>query len=225
MQRHTLQSGQTLIETMVAIFVLVMGVSAAVGLAVYSLGAANTIRKQTIALGLAREGIEAVKIMRDTNWLKDSLTADCYNYTTGTTTAQCYKSWLNTPGGYNIQPPGGNQSYYLSFDASTNSFWSLNNSNNRFGLQYDGVASGLGYYYAPNGGVSATSATSQFARKITIETDTTGPFQYNNNLGPRLKVTSQVWWVDKRCPASDDFPGTGKCGLQLQTYLTNWKNY
>ncbi len=74
------QNGQTLIETLVASFILVMGITAALTLATYSLGATNNIRQQTIGLGLAREGLEVVKNMRDTNWLRGTSSSDCYDF-------------------------------------------------------------------------------------------------------------------------------------------------
>jgi type II secretory pathway pseudopilin PulG len=88
--------GQTLIETLAALFILTMGVSAAVSLAIYAFGSSGTVLKQIIATGLAREGLEAVRNMRDTNWLQDTLSTNgCYSFTSGLPNSEsCYTNWL-----------------------------------------------------------------------------------------------------------------------------------
>src|SRR3989338_1470089 len=140
---HKNQIGQTLIETIVGIFVLVMGITAALGLATFSLSSSTNIVKQLIGMGLAREGIEAVKNMRDTNWLQDALVPDgCYDFRTDTNdAAPCYQHWLNPvagPGGYNIQPVGAlgsPSSYRVYFDptnnlpSASNYYWNIQPAN------------------------------------------------------------------------------------------------
>src|SRR5258708_8211428 len=94
--RHPRFSGESLIETMVAIFILVMGISAAVGLATYTFSSSTSITKQIVATGLAREGLEALRNMRDTNWLTSTLSSNCYDYTSGSSSGgNCYPTWLN----------------------------------------------------------------------------------------------------------------------------------
>ena len=66
-QKFPRNKGQTLIETLAAVFILVMGVSASVGLAIYAFNTSGGVVKQIIATGLAREGLEAVRNMRDSN--------------------------------------------------------------------------------------------------------------------------------------------------------------
>lgn len=234
MKKLNKQSGQTLIETLVAIFILVMGISSALGLATYSLNASTSVNKQLIGLGLAREGIEAVKNMRDTNWLQGTLSTDCYNYNTATATASCYRDWLSatfcinpTNNNGNCNGSGVTQYYSLSFDSSTNTFWnlSLQRTSSDFGLNFVSDAStGKGFYTNSNGvDCTNTAGRSDYCRKITITKDTAAP--YNQDVGPQVIVLSQVWWKDKKCPVSADWPGSGKCSIQLQMYLTNWKNY
>jgi len=221
------QKGQTLIETMVAIFVMVMGITAALGLANYSLNASTSIRKQIIGMGLAREGLEAVKNMRDTNWLNGQLQANCFNYPTSTAVANCYHDWLNPSGGYNFQLSTTPRSYRLAFDAtasSINGYWTLSPQlGNAWAL--DNSTDPTKGFYVSNAGLSGNSG---FYRKITITPDITAPFN-NQTSGsydwPRLLVEAQVWWTDKNCPVSAAWPGANKCSVQLQTYLTNWKTY
>ncbi len=239
--------GQTLIETVVAIFILVMGMTAAVGLAIYAFAGSTSVTKQIIATGLAREGIEAIKNMRDTNWLKDSLSSDCYNFQTTANNGKCYKDWLtqeNYPslvsGG--INPPSSPRNYVLGMTTSflNPNYWILyqngaflycpfpfggSNSSPRYGLDFssnpasENFLYGLGFY-RPN---CSTQGSSSFYRKIILEKNTTAPFNQSNL--EQLQVTVQVWWTDKKCPRKDDWPGKGKCSLELKTNLTNWRNY
>ena len=241
--------GQTLIETMAALFILTMGISASVGLAVYALGSSGSVIKQIVATGLAREGVEAVKNMRDTNWLRDTLKdpvlnpPGCYDYATASSTAgSCYPNWIG--GGsvpYCIDPvlnnPGNctgsnaaSAPYFVGYDGSSSgTIWTLTKDvgGNLFGLQYNASPASTGFY-DPAGGVTCTNSPgrSDYCREIIISKDTaTLPY----NLDPKLslvKIRSQVWWIDKRCPRAQDFASAPKsCRLEVDSYLTNWRNY
>ena len=59
----------TLLETIVAIYVISVGLSAAMSLASFSLGAADVFKRQLIATNLAQEGVELVHNKRDSNYL------------------------------------------------------------------------------------------------------------------------------------------------------------
>lgn len=219
------QAGQTLVETMVAALVLVIGIGAAVSLAVYGLSATAGVSKQLIGVGLAREGIEAVKNMRDTNWLRSTLEPDCWNFYSLGDDARCYYTWLSG-GSYNINPAGTTY-YALGYDATNpeEAYWSLVPTNSRFGLDYNPEKPELGLYSTGGGTIAVDQATSGFARKITLTTDNSfAPF--NQSTGPRLKVTVEVWWEGKRCPdLAVDPPNNLSCKVKLETYLTNWKDY
>ncbi len=228
------ESGQTIIETVIAIFILVSGIAAAVGLAVFAFATSQNINKQIIGVGLARQGIEAVKNMRDTNWLKiPNIDSDCYNFETADNTAKCYKQWLNPANGYNLQISGNQaRTFRLRFnptDVTGATYWNLILENNNFGLNFDpNITAPVfeGFYFSPQA-AGPLNGSSEYYRKITLRTDGPNiapPFNTATN-GPRVQVISQVWWTDKKCPRVADWPGLGKCSVELQTYLTNWKNY
>jgi type II secretory pathway pseudopilin PulG len=247
MAKYSNQQGQTLIETLVAAFILIMGVSAAVGLAVYVLNASSNISKQIVASGIARQGIETIKNMRDTNWLKiGSLDTNCYDFNNGLLDSGCFKGWLDNGGtwnnvgndrGYRINPGNGNSLNYalVSPDSdSLNKTWDWGNAlntNTKYGISFDTnvAASGFkGFYSTPSGG-SVTSG-SGFYQKIILTADiTTPPYNssgVNTTLGPLFKIQSQVWWDDKHCPSATDFASAAPaCRLELVDYLTNWKDY
>lgn len=220
---------------MVAVFVLIMGVTAAVGLAIFALNTSTNVVKQIVALGLAREGVEAVRNMRDTNWLKISTPdTDCYNPASGVQDAVCYKLWLDPPGanngvgndnGFVLESPGNGASYRLDYRVnSAQKFWDLNRENGTvFGLDLETDMSGgsfSGFYPSRNSG----TGSSIYHRKITLNEITT-PAPYDQAEYKKIEVRSQVWWSDRNCPNVEDWPGTGKCSVELITYLTNWKNY
>lgn len=62
--------GQSFIEAMVAITVIVTSISSSLALVQSSITATTNGGVQVTAANLAREGMEVVRAMRDTNWLK-----------------------------------------------------------------------------------------------------------------------------------------------------------
>lgn len=207
MKFDQLEQGQTLVETMVAIFILVMGITAALGLAIYSLNATSLVNKQIVGMGLAREGMEAVKNMRDTNWLQSGQFDGSCN---------CYLDWESSY--YNIKP-NGSQTYVLNSHPTALPYWSLTQESSNFRLSYDStVASGK--YYFPN---SIGGTAGDYYRRITLTENSSAPY---NATSPRLDVITDVWWNDKKCPSAPTYEQSKtSCRIRLQTYLTNWKNY
>lgn len=65
----TNQKGQSLIEMMVALFILVAALTATIVLIVTSINAGRESINRLIATSLAREGIEVVRNIRDSNWI------------------------------------------------------------------------------------------------------------------------------------------------------------
>jgi hypothetical protein len=230
-------AGQTIIETLAALFILVMGVTAATGLAIYSFNASTSIVKQIVATGLARQGVEAVKNMRDTNWLKQSpIDSNCYNHASSTAfNAKCFKTWLNASGGFSI----GTTSLVSSISGlrlginGTNAntapiIWATATGTTNWGLDFDSgtnmsAASFNGFYKIGTIGTGVLNGSSGFYRQILLTEDTSG--NYSQSEYHRLIVESRVWWVDKKCPKRTTWPGLGKCSVSLVTNLTNWKNY
>jgi hypothetical protein len=160
--------------------------------------------------------------MRDTNWLKTTtMDSDCWDYAGGNT-ALCYKNWQNPVGGgiYNINPAVGGSYYVLDYDPGNVSgiFWNFRLANGAYRVYSQNVINGQLYIQQSN------ATPSSYYRKITLlEESSASP--YNQNIGPKLKVVVQVWWVDKGCPETADWPGITKCGLEFESFLSNWKNY
>lgn len=227
-------AGQTLIETMVAAFILVMGITAALGLANYSLSASGSISKQLVGMGLAREGLEAFKNMRDTNWLRSDMSEDCYNFILGgqgtpEAPGVCYRDWLSAPDGFTLKDDDNPRrgTALLDFNAKDDLFWNMRFLNSLVGggrfnngqLFYNPKPDG-GSFYTHD---SSAGQPSDYYRTVSVNiADTAEPF--DKDIGPRVLVTSRVWWNDKKCPNNTSFV-SGKCSIQLQMYVTNWRTY
>lgn len=62
------RAGFTLVETLVALTVLTVGLTAGYAAAVFSSTLATSIRNNAVAGNLAQEGAEIIRSIRDTNW-------------------------------------------------------------------------------------------------------------------------------------------------------------
>lgn len=199
-------AGQTLIETIVAIGLLTTGIIAGLAAAISSLGASDQGIQQIVAANLAREGVEVVRKIRDSNWYSGSL-QNCDAWFGTVTGQQCYQNWDDGIAGSVI-----GADYRAVFNPASNA-WALNptagGSQTRLLLRADGIYSHTG------------PGIWRYSRLITITQDTAAPFAADN---PRLLVRSTVWWQNRRCPAVDS-PSLTTCKLVVEEYLTNWKNF
>lgn len=218
-QNITSQSGQTLVETMVAVFIMVMGVTAALGLAIYSFNATSLANKQVVAMGLAREGLEGVKNMRDTNWLKGKqFDVSC----------NCYLDWQDSY--YSLAASGKGEGYTLDFNPTEAPYWNLDPLPLTYRMKYDPTAANGRLYYPSSdsrwfsfGPEGEGTTDSDYYRRITIAEETKSPYDATS---PRLEVTVDVWWNDRKCPAVESYEQSiPSCSISLKSYLTNWKNY
>jgi len=66
MLRHS--RGQSLIESLVALTILVIGIMGAVSLGIYTVRGAEASQENIVIMNLAQEGIEGVRWLRDRNW-------------------------------------------------------------------------------------------------------------------------------------------------------------
>jgi Tfp pilus assembly protein PilV len=201
------QLGQTLIETIVAIFVLTAGLISAVGLGAYSFRSTDNASKQVVGTALAREGVEVVQNIRDTNWLT-AAPEECNYMGQG---QFCHEAWLDGIGGEIEVGDWG-----IDMNASTGA-WQFSTPSNS------------GLYYNPTTGIYSTvqnsgSRRSIYSRRISIARDTTTPPFSGSN--PLIVVTSTVWWTGNKClPTNNPATLAESCKVVLQLNLTNWKNY
>lgn len=62
--------GETMIEVLVAVLVIIVGAMASLSTLDYLIARRQVARELVIATNLSREGLEAVRTIRDTNWLR-----------------------------------------------------------------------------------------------------------------------------------------------------------
>lgn len=71
MKKTNKQKGFTLIEVLISIFVITIGIVAALNLLSSVIGDVAVNKSQVIATNLCQEGLEIVRNIRDTNWQED----------------------------------------------------------------------------------------------------------------------------------------------------------
>ena len=75
-KHHRRQFGQGLLEVIIAIAVIATGLAGVMSLTGYSIKAADVSSQQVMATNLAREGLEVVRHIRDSNWLAGAVFYD-----------------------------------------------------------------------------------------------------------------------------------------------------
>jgi type II secretory pathway pseudopilin PulG len=97
--------GETLAETIIALSVLVIAITIASAIIMNSIRNIGNAKSRVIAVNLAREGVEAVRNIRDTNWLFYSdRRRQCWNHDPGV--ASCDGSTPIQPGVYIVYKAG-----------------------------------------------------------------------------------------------------------------------
>lgn len=184
------------------------------GLAIYALTASATSQNQLIAVNLAREGIDVVRMMRDSNWLAGDVAGGTWDLQVCPGAPLdgkvCYPRVYDGPT-YDLNPTDSYQTYStgISYTPASRSFSFT--AGYLLYLQADGT-----YSPTPNG-------ASNFSRKLVLSYITTGAYsaQY-----PALAVKSIVGWRAKNCSEmTDNDPETTNCKVVVEERLTNWKDY
>ena len=195
------ENGQTLVETIVAIFILTTALSSGLALMIYAFSKSSISQDEVVATNLAREGIEVVRGIRDSNWLsqEDEL-IPCDDISS----KLCY------PNAFDGIPAGNHRAIFAS------NIWSLDSTPDfDLYIQNDGA-----YRSTP------TSMSPTFARMINISFNTNAPYTAAN---PEMIVKSVVAWRDKNCPefttSTDILALATPCKIIVEEHLTNWKDY
>ncbi|MBD3328441.1 hypothetical protein GF340_04005 [Candidatus Peregrinibacteria bacterium] len=122
------RKAETLLEVIVAIFILTLGSGAATVLIVSAMRANTFSKDNLIALNLAVEGIEAVRNIRDTNWIKYGFDKEnCWNLSPEQTVGACAP---DVSGDYPVIAAG---EYVLNFDTAL-SAWRIDSQANTLDL-------------------------------------------------------------------------------------------
>jgi len=204
------QSGQSLIETIVAIFILTTALIASLGLAIYAFSTAGLSAQEVIATNLAREGVEVMRMIRDSNWLASDTTLTSCSDLSG---KLCYPNAYSGPTANLL---GAISKPTRILFNSTTSTWTIDTTSSNYNLylQPDGT-----YTHNPVG-------NSVFARRIVITSnvDVSKGYTVQN---PELVVQSIVGWRGKNCTWAGQDPSIApvSCKVVVEEHLTNWKDY
>lgn len=108
----------TLIEVIISFFIIALGSTVATSLVVNSINSNSYSRNNLVAMNLAVEGIEAVRNIRDNNWLKFNFDKEnCWNMrpeAASTATCDAAGGKLIQPGDYSIDMNPENMRWSLS---------------------------------------------------------------------------------------------------------------
>jgi hypothetical protein len=210
--------GQTLIETIAALFILTTGLISGLALATSTFAGTSEGSEKIVATGLAREGIEIVRRMRDSNWLAAKTRSGLVYCSDLGADQSCYPTWLSER--YDISGQSGEGLEYRAIFDPTNlaNKWSLSPADS---------GSDFRLYKQPGGEYShiQTLESTNFFRKINIvSVQTTAPYSASS---PLLLVRVTVWWQGKHCPQISylNNPQDTSCKIVTEEYLANWRNY
>ena len=221
---HKTKKAETLLEVIIAIFILSLGATTASNLVISAVQSNSFSRDNLVAMNLAKEGIEAVKNIRDSNWLKfSSDKTNCWNQMPGADDCA-----YGAGGGDDNRIKAGN--YTVDLD-TTSMAWSLaevgsvltldnaNTDNSAYQLSVadqiigDQNNSNLTVPLYVSG--SSTGTKSKFYRMVQVKyIDETGakiPLSSDSNPDTML-VTSVVEWKG----------GSAIHNVTLKTILTNY---
>ncbi len=201
--------GESLVEVIMAIFVVALGASVATSLIISALQSNEFSRDNLIALNLAAEGIEAMRSIRDANWLKFSYDKqNCWNMMPNVTNCQ-------DPAATTIAATNSTTNYTVDLGLNKNLYdWGLAPVSSILNLNMPGTGSDpfqLWYYDIDSSdgsgshdmlaSLSAAGGTkngsSSFYRMIQVSYPTSGPSSCDPATGKsceEMAVTSTVQW-------------------------------
>jgi type II secretory pathway pseudopilin PulG len=248
-RKHS-QSGQSLIETIVAIFILVTALVAGLSLALYAVSSSANNKNQIVASNLAREGIEVVRMMRDSNWLMaedDANIEDLQNCTyplpAPNDVHPCY------PEAFGVSQGLGDQFSLRSSDWYFNYLTMFNNGDWQINASFLGITTFFlcqqadGRFEHVSSALSCPANPIRYARRVSIKTGSTAsPYTSDSDTptaasghSPEKVVTATVVWMGRGCTVfPTDFFGillfdpegfNTRCKITITERLTNWKDY
>lgn len=211
------RTGESLAESILALSVLAIGMTLSGVVMATSLRNVGSSRERMIAVNIAREGIEAVKNIRDTNWLKFSNDRrNCWNHLPGTPDTcdrntpkivhnRAYIVYLNQKNEWRLTTNTTTQKANLSL-VDIDSGFDSNGDQNKTNDQ------DIYNHLVGNDSLGRETKKTTFERQIRVfylspTNATNGTFNDN-----RMKITSTVYWKEKSTTKS----------LTLETIITDY---
>lgn len=163
MRLFTSRHAESLVESIIAITVIVLATTAALSLIRTSISGNRVIEEKVVAVNLALEGIEAIKNIRDTNYLTfSSKPEDCWDVVDDVDISQCDTSYGTPTATLMRDLAGDGNTYYLNRlirSADQRFSWEISN-NSAFGdLTHYGI-------YSPSGTVLLTELYAQSGLEV-----------------------------------------------------------
>ncbi|MDD5197751.1 MAG: prepilin-type N-terminal cleavage/methylation domain-containing protein [Candidatus Gracilibacteria bacterium] len=198
--------GNSIIEVMVVIIILTVGIVGAYGILESGQKLSTTSENRIKAINIAREGMEAVENIRDTNWLKFSSDYE-----------HCWKVKDYDAGCIGVSGKEFSPGSYILVQSGT--LWILSGTIAPLSIAtaYSGYRNQFPVFLDSNGLTSSSGSTTKCSSSITVNCRTiyTREIQISHPDGDHMKVNSIVTWVD----SSSSSPHS----INLETILTNWK--
>lgn len=181
---------ETLAEVLIALSVISMGAAGTSTLVTMSIKANGQSEERIVAYNLAREGVEAIRNVRDTNWLRfPGNRTECWDTLDAESPSECETSTKL-----------GDKEYWVSLELdTTNSLlkWIVTEEDNNPATDDD-----LLYINRINNHMIYTHKGSDepsiYHRTVTITKDTSG-------VTESMKINSKVWWTSRGSTVSVTF--------------------
>jgi type II secretory pathway pseudopilin PulG len=207
------QDGFTLVEIIVMIAVLTIGILGTLAVANVALRSSENNKQQVVATNLAREGVELVRAIRDSDWaaFAEHTGPGCWDY---------YPNSQNTAA---QPPPSVCSPRFQSLASETNFTAYLNVGNGTPYLVQQGSAAtkstvyqlcqnGQGLYVPSS---SACASGDTYYRRVTI--------QRSKDLGIDVDGGGRKYSIRVRSYVS--WPGRGQADIIAEEYLTDWRKF
>lgn len=198
--------GETIIEVLVATLIFAIVVVSTFVAISHAFSSSSNIHHRLQALNMAREGIEAVRNIRDTNWLKYSGDRRGKWMCIDTASTDCGATLGTDPTYFTIDYDGTNQRYYLEkMDGAASATLDVEGTLDDFApyqLYWDDTNSRTTHASTGNDPLI-------FYRQIELEEELNYACSGNQCDEKRAHVVSRVQWFDGRAPRS----------ITLETYL------
>lgn len=193
------KKGETLLEILIALTVITMASAAAASAVMSAVQSVSMSRNYLIAQNLADEGIEAVKNVRDTNWMKYPTQKDCW-LNLDQTTCSTTSTLTDTAKGYAAAYDLASSRWILTAQTKLNSSPTLAGTDYNYSLKFN---KGNKFCYATDGTGSNTSGGSGPCFMLTVASpDTSVPVFYREirvlspPTGTSVTIQITVKWYE-----------------------------
>ena len=196
------KAAESLIEVIIAVFVVSLGSSVATSLVVTSIQSNSFSRDNLIALNLATEGLEAMRNIRDNNWLRFSFDkGKCWNISPETT--DCSTGKIISSGNYTVSLDEGYAWILKKIGDGKTLNLDTMSGNDDFKLQLEERDKQNVYVQVSSSGLKVTPTN--FYRMVTVS--------YSYPGIDKMDTTSTIQWL---------FQGK-KHEIRLNETLTNYQ--